>query len=32
MAQTRSQLENMSKQELIGEVLSLYNFKNDTNS
>ena len=31
MAQTRSQLENLSKDELIDEVLSLENFKNDIN-
>ena len=28
MVQTRSQLENLSKDELIDEVLSLENFKN----
>ena len=31
MVQTRSQLENLSKDELIDEVLSLENFKNDIN-
>ena len=31
MVQTRSQLENMSKDEFIYEVLSLENFKNDVN-
>ena len=31
MVRTRSQLENLSKDELIGEVLSLENFKNDIN-
>ena len=31
MVRTRSQLENMSKDELIDEVLSLENFKNDIN-
>ena len=29
MVQARSQLENLSKDELIDEVLSLENFKND---
>ena len=29
MVQTRSQLENLSKDELIDEALSLENFKND---
>ena len=29
MVQTRRQLENLSKDELIDEVLSLENFKND---
>ena len=32
MVQTRSQLENLSKHELINEVLSLENFKNDINA
>ena len=31
MVQTRSQLENLSKDELIDEVLTLENFKNDIN-
>ena len=31
MVQTRSQLENLSKDELIDEVLNLENFKNDIN-
>ena len=31
MVRTRSQLENLSKDELIDEVLSLENFKNDIN-
>ena len=31
MVQTRSQLQNLSKDELIDEVLSLENFKNDIN-
>ena len=31
MVPTRSQLENLSKDELIDEVLSLENFKNDIN-
>ena len=31
MVRTRSQLENMSEDELIDEVLSLENFKNDIN-
>ena len=31
MLRTRSQLENLSKDELIDEVLSLENFKNDIN-
>ena len=31
MVQTRSQFENMSKDEFIYEVLSLENFKNDVN-
>ena len=31
MVQTRSQLENLSKDELIDEVLSLEHFKNDIN-
>ena len=31
MVQTRSQLENMSKDAFIYEVLSLENFKNDVN-
>ena len=31
MVQTRSQLENLSKDELIDEFLSLENFKNDIN-
>ena len=32
MVRTRSQLENLSKDELIGEVLSLENFKNGINA
>ena len=32
MIRTRSQLENLSKDELIDEVLSLENFKNDINA
>ena len=32
MAQTRSQLENLSKDELIDKVIGLENFKNDINS
>ena len=32
MVQTRSQLENLSKAELIDEVLSFDSFKNDINS
>ena len=32
MVRTRSQLENLSKDELIDEVLSLENFKNDVNA
>ena len=32
MVRTRSQLENLSKDELIDEVLSLENFKNDINA
>ena len=32
MVQTRSQLENFSKDEVIDEVLSLENFKNDINT
>ena len=32
MVQTRSQLENLSKDEVIDEVLSLENFKNDINT
>ena len=32
MAQTRRQLENLSKDKLNDEVLSLENFKNDINS
>ena len=32
MVQTRSQLENLSKDELIDEVLSLEIFKNDMNA
>ena len=32
MIQTRSQLEKLSKDELIDEVLSLENFKNDINA
>ena len=32
MVRTRSQLENLSKDEVIDEVLSLENFKNDTNA
>ena len=32
MLQTRSQLENLSKDELIHEVLSLENLKNDINA
>ena len=31
MVRTRSQLENLSKDELIDEVLTLENFKNDIN-
>ena len=31
MVQTKSQLQNLSKDELIDEVLSLENFKNDIN-
>ena len=31
MVRTRSQLENLSKEELIDEVLGLENFKNDIN-
>ena len=31
MVRTRSQLENLSKDELIDEGLSLENFKNDIN-
>ena len=31
MVQARSQLENLSKDELIDKVLSLENFKNDIN-
>ena len=31
MVRTRSQLENLSKDELIDEVLSLENFNNDLN-
>ena len=31
MVRTRSQLENLSKDELIDEVLRLENFKNDIN-
>ena len=31
MVRTRSQLENLSKDELIDEVLNLENFKNDIN-
>ena len=31
MLRTRSQLENLSKDELIDEVLSLENFNNDIN-
>ena len=31
MVRTRSQLENLSKDEIIDEVLSLENFKNDIN-
>ena len=31
MVRTRSQLENLPKEELIDEVLSLENFKNDIN-
>ena len=31
MIRTRSQLENLSKNELVDEVLSLENFKNDIN-
>ena len=31
MVRTRSQLQNLSKDELIDEVLSLENFKNDIN-
>ena len=32
MVQTRSQLENLSKDELTDEVLSLENFRNDINA
>ena len=32
MVQTRSQLKNLSKDELIDKVLSLENFKNDINA
>ena len=32
MVRTRSQLENLSKDELIDEILSLENFKNDINA
>ena len=32
MVQTRSQLENLSKDKLINEVLSLENFKKDINA
>ena len=32
MVRTRSQLENLSKKEIIDEGLSLRNFKNDINS
>ena len=32
MVRTRSQLENLLKDELIDEVLSLENFKNDINA
>ena len=32
MVRTRSHLENLSKDELIDEVLSLENFKNDINT
>ena len=32
MAQTKSQLENLSKDELIDKVIGLENFKNDINS
>ena len=32
MVRTSSQLENLSKDELIDEVLSLKNFKNDINT
>ena len=32
MVQIRSQLENLSKDELIDEVLSLENLKNDINA
>ena len=32
MVRTRSQLENLSKDELIDEVLSLENFENDMNA
>ena len=31
MVRTRNQLENLSKDDLIDEVLSLENFKNDIN-
>ena len=31
MVRTRSQLENLSKDKLVDEVLSLKNFKNDIN-
>ena len=32
MVRTTSQMENLSKEELIDEVLSLGNFKNDINA
>ena len=32
MVRTRSQLKNLTKDELIDEVLSLENFKNDINA
>ena len=32
MVRTRSQLENLSKDELIDEVLCIENFKNDINA
>ena len=32
MVRTRSQLENLSKDELVDELLSLENFKNDINA